>query len=99
MRALGFLVAAGPIAGPPGGGMTILRQLTSLLGVFAIPPEKKTEGDDGFADGLMGLVLELRAEARASKNWGMSDKIRNKLKELKVVVQDRPDGTATWKRE
>ena len=46
----------------------------------------------------MSLVLELRAEARSTKNWPMSDKIRDKLKALKVVVEDRPDGV-TWRRE
>ena len=39
-----------------------------------------------------------RAEARATKNWPMSDKIRDRLKELKVVVEDRPDGV-TWRRD
>ncbi|MFN7805443.1 MAG: hypothetical protein ACK5TO_15595 [Planctomycetaceae bacterium] len=47
---------------------------------------------------LMDLVLELRAEARATKNWPMSDKIRARLKELKVVVEDRTDGVI-WRRD
>jgi cysteinyl-tRNA synthetase len=40
----------------------------------------------------------LRAEARAAKNWGVSDKIRDRLASLKVVVEDRPDGVR-WRRE
>ena len=55
-------------------------------------------GDDQLTSELMNLVLELRAEARATKNWGMSDKIRDRLKALKVVVEDRPEGV-TWRRE
>ena len=46
----------------------------------------------------MGQFFELRAEARTTKNWPMSDKIRDRLKALKVVVEDRPDGV-TWRRE
>jgi len=46
----------------------------------------------------MELILELRAEARATKNWPMSDKIRSRLKELRVVVEDRTE-TVSWRRE
>jgi len=78
--------------------MTLLRELSLLLGVFRHPLPAKGGGDDGFSAQLMGLVLELRAEARATKNWSMSDKIRDRLKSLKVVVEDRPDGV-TWRRD
>lgn len=76
-----------------------MRELAGLLGVFVKPLAKNSSGgDDAFAGELMSLVLELRAEARTTKNWPMSDKIRDRLKELKVSVEDRPDG-ATWRRE
>jgi cysteinyl-tRNA synthetase len=79
--------------------MTLMKELANLLGVFANPlPKKSAGGDDQFTAELMSLVLELRAEARSTKNWPMSDKIRDKLKALKVVVEDRPDGV-TWRRE
>jgi cysteinyl-tRNA synthetase len=79
--------------------VTLLKELSALLGVFSQPlPKPPGAGDDGFAAELMGLVLELRAEARATKNWPMSDKIRDRLKALKVVVEDRPDGV-TWRRD
>ena len=80
------------------GGVTLLRELAGLLGVFDQPLAKASAADDGFTAAVMDLVLELRAEARATKNWPMSDKIRDRLKSLKVTVEDRPDG-ATWKRE
>lgn len=67
--------------------------------MFANPIEKSTGGaDDGFAAALMDLILDIRAEARSSKNWTVADKIRDSLTELKVVVEDRPDG-AIWNRE
>ncbi|MGE5194710.1 MAG: cysteine--tRNA ligase, partial [Deltaproteobacteria bacterium] len=79
--------------------VTLLKELANLLGVFAQPvPKKGAGGDDQFTSELMNLVLELRTEARATKNWPMSDKIRDRLKALKVVVEDRPDGV-TWRRE
>ena len=42
------------------------------------------------------LLLELRAEAKAAKDWATSDKIRNALAELGFLVKDTKDG-ATWK--
>jgi cysteinyl-tRNA synthetase len=79
--------------------VTLLKELANLLGVFVRPlPKKVSGGDDQFTSELMSLVLELRTEARATKNWPMSDKIRDKLKALKIMVEDRPDGV-TWRRE
>jgi cysteinyl-tRNA synthetase len=78
--------------------VTQLKELAKQLGVFVKPPPKTSTGaDDAFASELMKLILELRAEARTTKNWPMSDKIRDRLKELKIVVEDRPDGV-TWRR-
>ncbi|MBI5761734.1 MAG: cysteine--tRNA ligase [Planctomycetales bacterium] len=78
--------------------VTQLKELANLLGVFIKPLPKQAAGaDDGFAGELMNLILELRAEARTTKNWPMSDKIRDRLKELKVIVEDRPDGV-TWRQ-
>jgi cysteinyl-tRNA synthetase len=80
-------------------GATLLKELANLLGVFVRPlPKSAGSGDDEFVAGLMNLVLELRAEARSTKNWPMSDKIRDRLKALKVVVEDRPDGVS-WRRD
>lgn len=78
--------------------MTLFRELSSLLGIFNAPPPKKTGADDQFAGELMSLILELRAEARTTKNWSMSDKIRDRLKALKVIVEDRPE-SVTWRRD
>ncbi len=79
--------------------MTLLKELSNILGVFRQPLEKKASGtgDDEFVNGIMRLVIDLRAALRKEKNWPLSDKIRNDLTALKVVLEDRPDGT-TWKR-
>ena len=79
-------------------GLTLLRELSAVLGVWRKPPTATAGADDGFANQLMELILELRAEARATKNWPMSDKIRSRLKELRVVVEDRTE-TVSWRRE
>lgn len=78
-------------------GLTLLREFALLLGVFRQPIAKSAAADDGFSNDLMQLILDLRAEARKSKNWPLSDMIRDRLNGLKVVVEDRPDGVR-WKR-
>ncbi|MBD2750242.1 cysteine--tRNA ligase [Microvirga sp. BT688] len=41
-------------------------------------------------------LIAARKEARASKNWPESDRIRDELAALNVVVKDNKDGTTTW---
>jgi cysteinyl-tRNA synthetase len=48
-------------------------------------------------DGLMQLVIQIRADARKNKNFAVADLIRNKLNELKISLEDRTDQTL-WRR-
>lgn len=79
-------------------GMTALRELTLILGLFEAPPKEDGAGDDSLTAGLMDLVLHLRAELRKAKNFTLADEIRNRLTALNVVLEDRPGGQTTWKR-
>lgn len=45
---------------------------------------------------VMDMVLELRAKAKADKDWATSDKIRDALKEAGFEVKDTKDGV-TWR--
>jgi cysteinyl-tRNA synthetase len=74
-----------------GPAQTTLRALTTVLGLRL--REKKGSGD---ADKFINLLLEVRAEARRQKLWAFSDLIRDKLKELGVMIEDTKDGT-TWR--
>ena len=38
-------------------------------------------------------LLEMRENARASKDWSESDRIRDELNEMGVTVEDTPEGT------
>ena len=44
-------------------------------------------------DGLVNMVLEQRKAAKAAKDWATSDKIRDDLKALGVLIKDTKDGT------
>jgi cysteinyl-tRNA synthetase len=75
----------------------VLRELGAILGLFQQAPAAQASGaGDELAGQLLDLLIELRAEARASKNFALGDKIRNRLAELGVTLTDRPGGTE-WK--
>ncbi len=78
-------------------GMTLLKELASILGVFREAKAKAASADDGLLDGLMQLVIQIRADARKNKNFAVADLIRNKLNELKITLEDRTDQTL-WRR-
>ena len=48
--------------------------------------------------GLMDMVLESRAAAKAAKDWTTSDHIRDALATLGIKVKDTQDG-AEWTLE
>ncbi len=66
--------------------------------IFGLRDEMAATSGNGVVEGLMKLILEIRQEARARKDWGTSDKIRDALKELNIVVKDGKEGTS-WSRE
>lgn len=63
--------------------------------IFGLKDEMDAgDGDNSAMDGLMQLIIEMRADARANKDWGTSDKIRDVLKELDIQLKDGKDGTS-----
>jgi cysteinyl-tRNA synthetase len=60
-----------------------------------IPDEFAAGGsaDAGRQQGLIGLLITLRNEARQSKDFARADHIRDELAGLGVILEDRPDGT------
>lgn len=74
-----------------------LAALGEFDAVLAVVPPVGTADDDGLADALMQLVLELRERARAAGDWPTADHIRDRLTELEIVVEDTAQGTR-WRR-
>ena len=54
--------------------------------------------DSSSLDGLMNLILTLRQNAKANKDYAASDKIRDELAKLGITIKDTKDG-ATWSKE
>ena len=74
------------------------QELSSFFNsmVFEILGLKKEqvpeEGEDDILAGSIDLLLKLRMEAKANKDWAMADKIRNELNALGVVIKDTKTG-------
>ena len=78
--------------------MSVLRELGAILGLFVSPPKKTDDGSGKLVDDLMQLLIKLRAEARATKNFATADAIRNGLTALSISIQDLKEGT-TWEKQ
>ena len=63
-----------------------------VFGVLGLKDEAESGGAGRVIDGLMGMVLEQRAAAKAAKDWTTSDHIRDTLKALGIQVKDTKDG-------
>ncbi len=67
-----------------------------VFGVLGLKDEEGTDGTSGkVISGLMDMVLEQRAAAKAAKDWTTSDHIRDALKALGIQVKDGKNG-AEW---
>jgi cysteinyl-tRNA synthetase len=78
-------------------GVVVLKELSQILGIFQAAPTKENEaGQDKLVNGLMQLLIDLRAEARKAKNYAVGDQIRKRLGELGITLEDRAGGTG-WR--
>ena len=61
---------------------------------------KNEQADNSMhiVDSLMQVILSLRKEARANKDWAKSDMIRDELAKAGIVIKDGKDG-ASWTME
>jgi cysteinyl-tRNA synthetase len=82
------------------GGMTqgdreaLLLAFRELGGVLGLLQDRSQDAD--IVGGLVKLLYEVRQESRARKDYSTSDKIRDRLKSLGVVIEDSAQGLR-WK--
>ncbi len=96
----------GLLNGETAVGLKVLKAIedtyTSLGGtILGIIPAADDAAAGGSAEreaALIELLISLRADARQNKNYAESDRIRNELAGMGVVLEDRADGTV-WKTE
>lgn len=67
---------------------------TYLFDIFGLKDEKEETG--AMLDGVLQLLIQIRGEARAKKDFVTSDKIRNQLQQQGIILKDEKNGTVSW---
>lgn len=62
-----------------------IRELGGVLGLFTKTEEKSLDDE-------VEALIEERNAARKAKDWAKADAIRDKLKEMNIVLKDTPNG-------
>ncbi|MCD6263836.1 cysteine--tRNA ligase [Candidatus Bathyarchaeota archaeon] len=75
----------------------ILRIFRELGGIFGILQREEREVDSETLKGLMDLIIEVRQIFRERREWQISDMIRERLRDLGILLEDTEEGTF-WKR-
>lgn len=65
--------------------------LQDILGIV-----HESEKEDGKLDGVISLLIEIRKEAKARKDYATSDKIRQQLQQLGIQLKDEKDGSVSY---
>ena len=73
-----------------GQAQETLRKLGGILGLTFRQPGNDHRGE---ATAFIDLLLEVRAEARATRQYALADQIRTRLSDLGVVLEDTAQGT------
>ena len=83
--------------------LNVVNELFGRLGgdVLGIVPDEYPQanaGDETLVENLIGMMIEQRNDARRQKDFATSDGIRDKLNEMGVILEDKPEGTQ-WRRK
>jgi cysteinyl-tRNA synthetase len=84
--------------GDAAGHAAAVRAMLDVLGLDPADPAwadgsgAEAERLRGAVDSLIAGLLEERAQARADKDWGRADAIRDRIKAAGIELEDTPDG-------
>ena len=76
-----------------------LLEIAGSLGLLSLTPVRflgvESSGSD---DGTIQNLIDERVQARSEREWKRADRIREELASMGVEIEDRPDGTTTWRK-
>ena len=71
--------------------------ITAAETVLGVTLAAQTSSSEGLESSLVELLIVSRNEARKAKQFALSDKIRDDLKSIGILIEDTKEGT-TWKK-
>lgn len=78
-----------------------LKYLGGILGLLQTDAaeflQSATSEDEGLSDEQIETLIEQRQQAKADKDWGRADQIRDELTAAGIILEDSPQGTR-WRR-
>lgn len=66
---------------------------TFVFDVLGLKNESAEEGNNEKLESVVNMLIAMRNEARANKDFALSDQIRNKLTDLGIELKDTKEGT------
>ncbi len=93
VRAINQARDAGATAAQLQPAQETLRELMEVLGLRPEAPQRQGGAE---AEPFVELLVEVRSALRQARQWDLADRIRDRLAELGVVLEDGPQGT-TWR--
>ena len=66
-----------------------------LFDVMGLKSETSNSSSDKALQGVMEVILEIRKDVKAKKDFAASDKLRDDLNKINITIKDTKDG-ATW---
>ena len=64
-----------------------------VFDVMGLKSDETSNGNNDKLDGTVQLLIKMRNQARADKNWALSDQIRDELAAIGIQLKDGKDGT------
>ena len=88
-----------PVAALPQKTFELLQKQMKIFIEDIFGLKSFTEADNLKLQGVMQLLIDIRKEARGKKDFATSDRIRNQLQKLGILLKDEKDGSISWSIE
>lgn len=77
----------------------VFAEMCSIIGVLETKAAAApAEAGDNKEEALVQMLIQMRQDARASKNYALADQLRNQLTAIGIVLQDTPQGVK-WSKQ
>lgn len=85
-----------PVAALSPESFELLKKQMKIFVEDILGLQSFSEADNETLKGVMDLLIEIRKEAKGRKDFATSDKIRNQLGQLGILLKDEKDGGMSW---